>query len=329
MGDWKEEISKVQGRTSKPDEKPMIQKNDSKHSQPQQKNMKFTKHGGKEMVRRVLPLYKDLMYDDTNPRCMEGESTANTGLIFDKFPDIWSGPHGDPPWKPKKDDGTKKQFLDKIVKHFNQNDDVKDLLKQCNERRQLLLENCAGRSKQYKTSWRFVSGLGMGHVLETGFVWHRIYGVPYLPGSSVKGLMRAYDEQSSKSEEKAKEITRLFGPGDNEAKTKPSAGSLIVFDAIPVTKPKLEVDIMNPHYGDYYGKKKVNGQLVPPADYLSPVPIFFLTVAKDAVFSFAIGVRKSGTDEDVEIGFDLLTKALDALGAGGKTAVGYGYMDAI
>jgi CRISPR-associated protein Cmr6 len=162
----------------------------------------------------------------------------------------------------------------------------------------------------------------MGHVLETGFVWHRILGVPYLPGSSVKGLTRAWAEQWGGA--KHDEVIRLFGPRNEEAQKNPSVGNLIVFDAIPVNTPDLEVDIMNPHYAPYYEDKK--GE-TPPADYHSPRPIFFLTVKEGVQFKFSIAPRPGGDtkDDDVELGFELLKCALENIGTGAKTAVGYGY----
>ncbi len=40
--------------------------------------------------------------------------------------------------------------------------------------------------------WRLAVGLGGDHPLENGFTFHRVYGVPYLPGSALKGLARAW-----------------------------------------------------------------------------------------------------------------------------------------
>ncbi len=40
--------------------------------------------------------------------------------------------------------------------------------------------------------WRLAVGLGADHPLENGFTFHRVYGVPYLPGSALKGLARAW-----------------------------------------------------------------------------------------------------------------------------------------
>lgn len=40
--------------------------------------------------------------------------------------------------------------------------------------------------------WRMVIGLGGAQVLETGMTLHHIYGIPYIPGSAVKGIARHY-----------------------------------------------------------------------------------------------------------------------------------------
>jgi CRISPR-associated protein Cmr6 len=298
-------------------------------------------HGDKEMPNRYLPLYKDFKkIDYTKPRHMEG--SAHTGLLFDKFCDHWSGPAK---WKeqidarrkqdipraitnhPTWDANPKTWFLKSIVKQHNGHTITPDLLKSYHTRRSALIAALNGKICNFTTAWRFVSGLGMGHVLETGFVWHRILGVPYLPGSSVKGMIRAWAEQWGNEQDK-KNAVRLFGPKGEDARKNPDTGALIVFDAIPESKPKLELDIMNPHYGDYYSKKIVNGQPVPPADYLSPNPIFFLTVAPDVSFKFALAPRLGfGNSMDLKNGYDLLKEALENIGAGAKTAVGYGYFE--
>lgn len=41
-------------------------------------------------------------------------------------------------------------------------------------------------------SWRLVVGLGATSVYETSMVLHHIYGIPYLPGSAIKGVTRSY-----------------------------------------------------------------------------------------------------------------------------------------
>jgi CRISPR-associated protein Cmr6 len=76
---------------------------------------------------------------------------------------------------------------------------------------------------------------------------------------------------------------------------------------------------MNPHYGDYYSDE--NGE-TPPADYLDPTPIKFLTVSKGTKFTFrALVPQDSNLFEPVKIAFE---NAIKDEGVGAKTAVGYG-----
>ena len=79
--------------------------------------------------------------------------------------------------------------------------------------------------------------------------------------------------------------------------------------------------------------------MVPPADYLSPTPIHFLTVAAKQPFEFVVAVRtdierrlleaakveKPGVLADLAI--EAVRGAAGDAGLGGKTAVGYGYFD--
>ena len=43
-----------------------------------------------------------------------------------------------------------------------------------------------------RVAWRLSIGLGVPHPLETGIALHHLYGVPYLPGSAIKGVTRAW-----------------------------------------------------------------------------------------------------------------------------------------
>lgn len=94
-------------------------------------------------------------------------------------------------------------------------------------------------------------------------------------------------------------------------------GRVVFFDAVPVEPPRLKVDVMNPHYGDYYQKPDV-----PPADYLSPAPVYFLTVEAGSRFAFAVVSRHA---DQARQAADWLVSALRDLGAGAKTSAGYGY----
>jgi len=139
------------------------------------------------------------------------------------------------------------------------------------------------------------------------------YGLPYLPSSSIKGVLRRAAEEL----ECAAVVNKLFGSNAAEG----SQGVLNFWDVFP--QGKLALDIMTPHYGDYYQGK------ASPHDSGQPNPIVFLTVAPEAQFAFHVQLIRSieidMPDWQAVLGkcFD---RAFDWLGFGAKTAVGYGAM---
>ena len=143
--------------------------------------------------------------------------------------------------------------------------------------------------RAYRTASRFVTGLGREHPVENGFTWHHTLGTPYLPGSSVKGVLRNWVAHWVDASDKSL-VANLFGP-EGKA-TEKSAGDLIFFDALPTSPVSLENEVMTPHYSEYY---RDNGDSKPPADWYSPIPIPFLTVAEGQGFIFGIAPRQGLT----------------------------------
>ncbi len=174
-------------------------------------------------------------------------------------------------------------------------------------------------------NWRIAIGLGNESVYENGFTFHPTYGIPYLPGTSLKGMTRHWAVANGKDKNQIKQI---FG-NENRPDIKTEdirRGRIIFFDAYPteLKEEMLQPDIMNNHYPDYYEGKK------PPADWLSPRPIFFLTM-KEVEFRFLLGVIPRGgiQNEDktlLDTAREWLENALFESGIGAKTAVGYGRM---
>ena len=84
-----------------------------------------------------------------------------------------------------------------------------DLIKQLRERQtQQLLQFAKRDIKLYcvdaTVDWRLIVGLGSGHVQETNMTLHHVYGIPYIPGSAVKGVLRHWWLQEfNNDEEKA------------------------------------------------------------------------------------------------------------------------------
>lgn len=103
---------------------------------------------------------------------------------------------------------------------------------------------------------------------------------------------------------------RAFGRTDRQ-------GEVVFLDALPLPGWTYQVDVMTPHYQDYYQGDS------PPADWLDPNPITFLTIGKNSEFRFDVSGKDDGL-LGVVIGW--LKNALSELGAGGKTNAGYGEM---
>jgi CRISPR type III-B/RAMP module RAMP protein Cmr6 len=285
-------------------------------------------------LERSLPLYAGVgFFAPGEGRGFAGGLPAiepHPGLVFDKFIDTWQieeggncsvqqpATGGD---RRERNPGSKRAWLQETMMSYRNAERTLNTRRAAAvTRHQAFVEGVLrGCCVPMRTDWRLVSGLGNGHPFETGFVWHRTLGIPYLPGSAVKGLVRAWadPEKGWGGITDRDQLDRLFGDTSENG-----AGQLIVFDALPLSVPSLELDIMNPHYADYYEGKK------PPADYLSPKPVFFLTVESKQPFLFSLAPRPgSGAGKnEVEEGEKLLIKALNTLGAGGKTAVGYGRM---
>lgn len=212
---------------------------------------------------------------------------------------------------------------------------IADLIRVLLERQSKVIEDLKIQSKSFTFSpdWRLIVGLGNESVYETSMTLHHVYGIPYIPGQAIKGVVRNWmiSELFENNEKKAFDdegFCRIFG-SPSESKIGAQKGSVFFFDAFPISAPEIELDIMNPHYSEYYSGKK------PPADYLDPKPIYFLTV-KDTDFRFIIGIKKTDTKLITEGKFGMesplcvvkewLPKALTEHGIGAKTAVGYGLM---
>ncbi len=185
-----------------------------------------------------------------------------------------------------------------------------------------------------ETNWHFVTGMGLPHPVENGMAWHHTLGVPFLAGSTIKGLLRAWVEGGWNDELDSKQTVERrqnwFGMvKEEEDDTEDKAGQLIFFDAIPIESVKLTSDIMTPHYGDWYAEgdpiRKLDEHKRIPADWHDPVPVPFLAVKK-AKFLVTIVARDKKNDKEAQLALKELVQALQWLGAGAKTAAGYGHL---
>ncbi|MEB3816361.1 MAG: type III-B CRISPR module RAMP protein Cmr6 [Desulfurococcales archaeon] len=155
-------------------------------------------------------------------------------------------------------------------------------------------------------------------VFDIGLSWDQVLGLPFIPGSSLKGLLRSWsiryclerygDSQARRgciedflaltglggealTREELREYGSLLGVEKVELK-EASAGLLLVFDAYPVRGGAgsggcglLEPDVLTPHY--YRGGRPVQDEFE-----ATPVPVVHLSVAKGSEFRFTLAVPR-------------------------------------
>lgn len=258
------------------------------------------------VIKMARPLY------ETETELTERPVESNVGLWYDKFCDQWLEE-----WDGLGETG-KKNWIQGVTKG-----PVGDsrLIKEVVSRRLNQIEKCGGTPLYLKTEGSFVTGLGRNHPVENGFAWHQSLGTPYLPGSSVKGIVRSWAKVWE--EEADGVINRIFGPRGPDS---PSVGSVIFLDAIPLDPVQLKPDVMTPHYGPYYQGNE------PPADWHNPVPVPFLVVDSKQDFLFGLLPRRPTETldkEDCQKAVMWLKMALKYVGGGAKTAIGYGRFEQI
>lgn len=184
-------------------------------------------------------------------------------------------------------------------------------------RQERLILAQGGRLRRFRSETRLVAGLGSPHPLEVGLTWEYSLGVPYLPASSLKGVVRDWAIQWTG----APDAQRIFGDVAGKGPDTRGVGTVRFFDALPVRPPRLVGDVMTPHYPRYY-----RGLAAGAYDWESPVPVPFLTVEAGAVFGVGIAPRTSDAQADVERVAKWLEEALDWVGVGAKGSSGYGHL---
>lgn len=187
-------------------------------------------------------------------------------------------------------------------------------------------------SHTFRTIGRLAVNLGAEGVLETSIALHRTYGVPYIPGSALKGLAAHYvttyfegDLKRDSDDLAWNAEMRRYMFGDTT-----SAGYVTFYDALLVPednrKYPLKPDVITVHHPHYYQGTKPEYysekiKLAPPADWDSPTPIPFITTT--GAFLVALS---SDSPKWVKAAFKILELALEREGIGAKTSSGYGRM---
>jgi len=239
--------------------------------------------------------------------------------------------------KDKKDeDVSKQEYIKSFIETFNGKNPFDDF----EGKRPFQppeLEGISQESFRLKTAYRLVIGAGYPSFIENGFLFHHVYGIPYIPGETLKGLARAvfilsvveamkgkFDPSKIEevlSEEAEKEISEeakgilhqipekiniildnytIENPVETFRKifgSKERIGQVIFFDAYPVDFNPSE------HFeadimNSHYGDYYQSGKA--PTDWLNPNPIHFLALKEGILFEFNLGLAPLEPLEDNE-----------------------------
>ena len=280
----------------------------------------------------------------------ESYKNGNFGLWFNKFIPI-SEPVGNDKFQACGKNGEKNtavDFYNEVYVYNNKNSDkLRDILKNKHWFQYSFYKSYEEKYEVLIITAELISplitGIGQTHPNEVGMTFDHTLGIPYIPASSIKGVVRFshtlgllgdlssehhpneikkdknneeyFDDKDDEAE--WTNISEIFGKGGNKD-NESNMGNIIFLDAYPESVPNLSVDIMNPHFGEYYSDN------IPPADYLKLNPIKFLTVAKGTKFIFRYMINKAKSSELMKLAKAAIEKALTEEGIGAKTAVGYG-----
>lgn len=189
---------------------------------------------------------------------------------------------------------------------------------------------------------RLAINLANGIIPNAGICLDRLFGLPYIPGSAVKGVCRhtALEElKTAKETEKQRELFELFrlvfGTADNDfekgdlkafhhlLRDRPEnqKGAVSFLPAYPVNEARIVVDLTNVHYPDYYRTGRT--KYLPKE---SPQPNPFPAVETGAQFAFCLVLHDPKSDAALlKAAGRWLEIALTERGLGAKTAAGYGW----
>ena len=257
---------------------------------------------------------------------------AHAGLVFERYGRFWDRSVTRP--GPEKPAGRALRAFVDAYNHGNGADGDRCRLLGLVQARQDAAAPAEARIEErtVTTRARLAIGMGADHPLENGLTFDRVLGVPCLPATALKGLCRAVSRMFT--EDEADERLRWLGSADSwdlHPDDPRQRGAVCFLDAYPVTAPDLEVDVLTPHYKQYYDAIAKGRSSQGPVDWDAPNPVSFLTVAAGARFRIRLLCDTEAPDEcrrALEWTWEHLLKGLELLGLGAKTAVGYGLMSA-
>lgn len=194
---------------------------------------------------------------------------------------------------------------------------------------------------------RLAVNLSDGLIQNAGICLDRLFGVPYLPGSAVKGVCRHIALEDLRAGRLAlRDFQDIFGTADvdfaangelasfmdgedkSDAVLDDKKGCIDFLSAYPRSEARLMVDLTNVHFPKYYptGDEEELGNEEPRPN---PFPV----VEAGAEFAFCIALNSMGgkiknparRDALLDKASEILRRAMVESGFGAKTGAGYGW----
>ncbi|MEZ5479153.1 MAG: RAMP superfamily CRISPR-associated protein [Thiolinea sp.] len=209
----------------------------------------MSRSGARRRKHGELPLYREVR---AHPPQQDPQKPAgHTGLWFERAYDRYPLAFTD-----TKDN--ENAFHD-WLRAFNHRAGEDGLLDAAIERQSQLVEDLGGH-QPFSSPAGILSAAWVIRIRwKMALTRHPVWGVPYLPGSGLKGLVRAWVEAWAYNQADAAAVSarkarlqRWFGSVSKEAEREADAasGEVIFFDALPVQPVSLVTDIMTPHRGN-------------------------------------------------------------------------------
>ena len=246
---------------------------------------------------------------------------GNMGLWFNKFPNQWrADEHGFPVFDPAGSTDRKSWLVRNFFKvRVGNNDEIRSYATRIHR---LAARVESAITLGLKNVSRFVTGTGLQHPTGNGVAWHQTLGTPYLPGSGIKGMLSSFFHDNPERLNPG-EFELIFGDEKQH-----SVGCFVFCDLVPLKPVQMAVEILTPHYRDYYQDGNVF-----PGDWNSPVPIQFLSVENGQ--EWLCCVFPTNRLDDSRVDFSQLTEKvakamIDAfveIGVGAKTEIGWGVFE--
>lgn len=245
------------------------------------------------------------------------EKCANRSLLADKFPEFPSG---------ERDKESRRRSLERVIKCASV---------EPGNRRQWMADITAQRMAGFslQLGGRLIVNQAVGVLENAGLCLDRFFGVPYIPGSALKGIASEGARMEAASD--AERLAICGGEAEDGRKKRHIAGTVAFLSAYPEGAAKLVLDIVNCHHPKYYSS---DDPMAVALDNESPNPQVFPAVEAGAVFKFNLALVSQSRAEAVKKilalppDFNPLAKAEAWLkagmtdhGIGAKTAAGYGW----